>query len=55
MWHDHPLGQRGWGLVATGEGGWTKFEKGGIGNAGGSPYNKGVRTPLPIMLMVKKG
>ena len=35
MWHDHPLGQRGWGLVATGEGGWTKFEKGGIGNAGG--------------------
>ena len=37
MWHDHPLGQRGWGLVATGEGGWTKFEKGGIGNAGGSP------------------
>ena len=34
---DSPLGQRGWGLVATGEGGWTKFEKGGIGNAGGSP------------------
>ena len=30
--------QWGWGLVATGEGGWTKFEKrgGGVGNVGGS-------------------
>ena len=46
MCRDHPFGQRnkiteravGLRVAATGEGGggWTKFEKGGVGNTGGS-------------------
>ena len=35
--------QWGWGLEATGKGGWTKFEKGKVVGL--------VRTPLPIMVL----
>ena len=43
MWRDHPFSQRdkttktavGWRLEVTGNGGWTKSEKGGVGNKGG--------------------
>ena len=43
MWHDHPFSQRnkatdgggGWRRQERGWG-WIKFEKGGVGNIGGS-------------------
>ena len=43
MWRDHPFSQRdkttktavGWRLEVTGNGGWTKSEKGGVDNKGG--------------------
>ena len=50
MWHDHPFSQRsktteravgvGVGGDREEEGGWTKFEKGRVGNVGGGGLQK---------------
>ena len=50
---DHPFSQRNKAtkrVQGKRRGGWTKFEKGGLGNiGGGSSKNSGVSNPLPTM------